>query len=193
MKNRADRVLDLRARLMRKRVIAGLRSVQDGKIAADRGVEVCFFLAGTLFELRDIVRVCHNHNQMAFAHVDLISGVAKDAVGMQFLAEEIGVDGILTTKNHLISAAKHQGLLAIQRLFMLDSEALRTGLKMLTNSQPDAVEILPALILPNVIKRLPGNMPPIIAGGLVENKKELDTILVPPVLAVSTSSIELWK
>ena len=59
-------------------------------------------------------------------------------------------------------------------------------------SQPDAVEILPALVLPSVRERLPGRFP-MIAGGLVETRSELEQIIKPPVLAVSTSRVELWN
>ncbi len=131
---------------------------------------------------------------MVFAHIDLISGVARDSYGMKMLASEIGVDGVLTTKGYLITAAQKAGLLGIQRLFILDSEALRTGLRMLQSSRPDAVEILPALIVPAILRRLPQQLPPIIAGGLVETEEELEGgLLRPPVLAVSTSRAELWS
>ena len=81
---------------------------------------------------------------MIFAHVDLINGIAKDSHGMMMLADELQVDGVLTTRSHLITAAQKAGLLGIQRLFMLDSEALQTGLKMIQVSHPDAVELPPA-------------------------------------------------
>lgn len=189
---RHDRLLHLRAGLARKPVIAGLKGVDEVYRAAESGIKVCFYLTGNVFELRDLVARCREQNQMVLAHVDLISGVAKDYYGMEFLASEIGVDGILTTKGHLITAARKAGLLGIQRLFMLDSEAFRTGLKMLNASKPDAVEILPALILPYIKDRLPKPLPPIIAGGLVETCDELKMILRSPVLAVSTSQVELW-
>jgi len=188
-----DKLLDFRARLSRKPVIAGLKSVDDVSEAHAAGVEVCFYLVGHIFDLRQIVRQCRENGQLSFAHVDLIQGIAGDRYGIQFLAEELEVDGILTTKSHLVSAARSQGLLAIQRLFMLDSESLRSGLRILNSSRPDAVEILPALILPNVEKRLPKGLPPVIGGGLVETEAELQAVLKTPAIAVSTSGKKLWK
>ena len=188
-----DRLLDFRASLVRKPVIAGLKSDKDLMKACEAGIEVCFFLVGNVFELRRVAEGCRNHKQMIFAHVDLIQGVARDKFGIQFLAEELGVDGILTTKGHLIAAAKSNGLLTIQRLFMLDSEALRTGLRMVETSKPDAVEILPALSLPSLARRIPKGLPPMIGGGLVETEEELEAVLRTPAIAVSTSKPELWK
>lgn len=190
---RQDRILALRSGMAQKPIIAGLKGLTEAKRVCEAGIKICFYLTGNIFELRELTRLCQDQGQMVFAHVDLISGIAKDEHGMQVLAQEVGVHGILTTKGYLITAAKKAGLLGIQRLFVLDSEALKTGLRMVSSSQPDAVEILPALILPYMRNRLPKRLPPIIAGGLVETREELEQVLNPPVLAVSTSRTELWN
>lgn len=192
-KLREERLLKLRSSLAQKPIIAGLKGSREVERSALNGIQVCFYLTGHIFELHNLVEQCHGQNQMIFAHVDLISGVAKDSYGMKFLADEIGVDGVLTTRGHLITAAQRAGLLGIHRLFMLDSVAKRTGLKMLESSKPDAVEILPALIIPYIRDRLPKGLPPIIAGGLVENRSELTNVLRSSIMAVSTSKVELWK
>lgn len=191
--DRQDRLLQFRSHIARKPIIAGLKGSSQVSLSAREGIKVCFYLTGHIFELQELVKQCKEQGQMVFAHVDLISGVAKDNYGMQVLASEIGVDGVLTTRGHLITAAKKAGLLGIQRLFMLDSVAQETGLKMIRANKPDAVEMLPALILPFLRERLPKGLPPIIAGGLVEEKHELTSILKPPVMAVSTSKTDLWK
>lgn len=186
----SDRLL---SHLKKKPVIAGIKNIEDASIAVENGVEILFFLTGTLFDLQDLVRRDLNPRPLIFAHVDLLQGIGKDQWGLRFLARDVGVDGILTTRSHLIKAAKKEGLLAIQRLFVLDSEALKTGLSIVKSSQPDAIEILPALILPHIHQRLPVNeLPPIIAGGLIETTDELRAVLKTPARAVSTSRQELW-
>lgn len=185
-----DRLL---SRLKKKPVIAGVKNIDDAALAVERHVEILFFLTGTLFDLRDLVRLELDPRPLVFAHVDLLQGIGKDQWGLRFLARDVGVDGILTTRSHLIKSAKKEGLMAIQRLFVLDSEALKTGLSIVSSSQPDAVEILPALILPHIHQRLPVNdLPPIIAGGLIETADELRAVLKTPARAVSTSRQELW-
>lgn len=183
----------LLSRLKKKPVIAGVKSVDDAVKAVEKQVEILFFLTGTLFDLRELVQRDLTPRPLIFAHVDLLQGIGKDQWGMRFLAQDVGVDGILTTRSHLIKSAKKEGLLAIQRLFVLDSEALKTGLSIVSSSEPDAVEILPALILPHIHQRLPvSDLPPIIAGGLIETVDELKAILKTPARAVSTSRQELW-
>ncbi|NLL42743.1 MAG: glycerol-3-phosphate responsive antiterminator [Firmicutes bacterium] len=191
---RQKRLQSLKEGLARKPIIAGLKGLKEVLRTREAGVKVCFYLTGDIFELRRLAKLCKEQGQMLFAHVDLIGGIAKDGPGMEVLANEVGIDGVLTTKGYLVTAAQKVGMLGIQRLFMLDSEALKTGLRMIQSSQPDAVEILPALVLPAVRERLsPHELPPMIAGGLVETKDELERIVKPPVLAVSTSRSELWN
>ena len=191
---RKRRMQTIREGLGRKPIIAGLKGIKEARLTGEAGVKVCFYLTGDIFELRSLAKFCKEQGQMLFAHVDLIAGIAKDGPGMEVLANEVGIDGILTTKGYLVAAAQKAGMLGIQRLFMLDSEALKTGLRMIESSQPDAVEILPALVVPAVRERLLSHeLPPMIAGGLVETEEELERIVRPPVLAVSTSRAELWN
>jgi len=180
--------------LERTPVIAGIKNLTDVETALDAGVEILFFLSGTIFDLQSLANQAWRRRALVFAHVDLLQGIGRDVPGMRFLAREIQVDGVLTTRTQLIKAAKDEGLYAIQRFFMLDSEALKTAVNVLKNSRPDAVEILPALILPHIWHRLPiAQLPPIIAGGLVETPAELEAVLRTPVKAVSTSRPDLWS
>ena len=90
---RQDKLLRLRANLAQKPIIAGLKGSADSEKSAQAGIKVCFYLTGHIFELRELVQQSKEQGQMVFAHVDLISGVAKDNYGMEMLASEIGVDG----------------------------------------------------------------------------------------------------
>ena len=179
--------------LKRSPIIAGVKSVESAEKAMAAGVSILFFLSGTIFDLKRLVSVRKKETPLVFAHVDLLQGIGKDGSGMRFLARELGVEGILTTRSSLTRAAKQEGLFTIQRVFALDSEALKTGFSVLRSAEPDAVEVLPALILPHIHHRIPvAELPPIIAGGLVETVEELKAILRTPALAVSTSREELW-
>lgn len=187
-----DSLLD---KLEQNPVIAGLRDASAVRLALAKGMQVFFILGGTILELDEVVRAIKaKGDTTAFVHIDLIPGLGKDQVAVDYLAKRVPLDGVVTTRSHLIRAAKDAGLLAIQRLFALDSEAVRTGLNILRSSEPDAVEILPALVLPYLGHKLPvASMPPIIAGGLVETVAELRAVLDSPAVAVSTSRVELWE
>ncbi len=173
--------------------IPALKRVEDVDIAHHYRAKLVFFLTGTLYDLRDVCARGECLGMQVFCHLDLVQGIGKDPAGIKWLATEIGVRGILTTRSTLIRAAKSEGLMAIQRLFMLDSESLKTGLEIIASSRPDAVEILPALVVPSMAHRLPmDRIPPFIAGGLVETIAEIESIMASGALGVSTSKQELW-
>ena len=108
--------------LARNPVIAGtgtLRQLGWQSIGECR----CFLSWGTLLELGPMVSAIKDvPGVLVFLHIDLISGVGKDAAGVEYLAKTLPLDGIVTTRTHLIRAAKDVGLLAAQRLFALDSK-----------------------------------------------------------------------
>ncbi|NPV54838.1 MAG: glycerol-3-phosphate responsive antiterminator [Firmicutes bacterium] len=181
------------SRLRANPVIAGVKSLKDVDVAIRSGLDVIFLLTGTIFDLREAVARARAGGRIIFGHVDLIDGIGKDKAGMRFLAEEIGVDGILTTRNALVRAAMAEGLIAVQRLFLLDSESLKTGVNVVQSTNPHAVEVLPGLVLPAVVHRLPVRaLPPFIGGGLIETREELDAVLATGALGVSTSKKALW-
>lgn len=180
--------------LRRHRVIPGIKGLPELRQALAINAKLVFFLTGSIFSLKEAVRLCAENGTTVFAHVDLLNGIGKDAEGMRFLAQEIGVHGMLSTRSFLVKAAAQAGLLTIQRLFAVDSEALKTGFDVIKSAKPDALEILPALVLPSISQRLPfSELPPVIAGGLLETSDEVDRVLRTPVVAVSTSKALLWR
>jgi len=105
--------------------IPALKRAEDVDVAHHYRARLVFFLTGTLYDLRDVCARCECLGMQVFCHLDLVQGIGKDPAGIKWLATEIGVRGILTTRSTLIRAAKNEGLMAIQRLFMLDSESLK--------------------------------------------------------------------
>jgi glycerol uptake operon antiterminator len=68
-----------------------------------------------------------------------------------------------------------------------------TGEQILKHNQPDAVEILPGIAAPYFIEHIYKELLcPVIAGGLISNKIEIEELFQKGVLAVSTSIKELW-
>lgn len=175
-------------------VIAGVRERAQLSLAVSKGAKLLFYLAGSIFDLEKAAREARSAGALLFVHIDLLAGIGKDAEGVRFLAEHIGVAGVLSTRSYLLKAAAEAGLLTVQRVFALDSEALQTAEKVIRSTAPTAVEILPGLILPQIAHRLPyREMPPVIAGGLVETPAQVEALLASGAMAVSTSRPELWS
>jgi len=138
---------DLKKCFKDRPVIASIRNDTDFKYALNSKVAALFILYGDIFNLPQIMKECKKHNKLVFLHMDLIKGIGRDREGIIYLAKKELCNGIVTTKNNLINIAKKEGLIAIQRLFLLDSAALKTGEQLLKRNQPDAVEILQKFVL----------------------------------------------
>jgi len=175
-------------------VMAGLRDTGKVETAIRHGVGVLFILGEDIFALQGCVAKAHAEERLIFAHMDLIKGIGRDEAGVRFLARNVGVDVILTTRSNLISPAKREGLIAVQRLFVLDSESLEAGVPTVEKAGPDAVEILPGVILPSIAQELGrhGTLPPLIAGGLIRTMAQVEAVLGAGAVAVSTSEVSIW-
>jgi len=174
-------------------IIASIRNDSDFKYALNSKVTAFFILHGDIFNLPRIMKECKEHNKLVFLHIDLIKGIGRDKEGIIYLTRKKLCDGIVTTKSSLIEVAKKEGLIAIQRLFLLDSASLKTGERLLKQNQPDAIEILPGIAAPYFIEHIYKKLLcPVIAGGLISNKIEIEELFQKGILAISTSKKELW-
>jgi glycerol uptake operon antiterminator len=174
-------------------IIAAVRDEKTMDAALQSSVAVIFLLNATLANLKARVRRIKEKEKMVFVHMEMVAGLSKDQAALEFVQTEIGPDGILTTKPNLIQAAKHFGLLTVQRLFILDSLSIQTGLKMLQGNHPDLMEIMPGII-PKVIPEIKRHSQvPIIAGGMVSTKEEIIELLKAGAVAASTSREQLWQ
>ncbi|MPM96720.1 Glycerol uptake operon antiterminator regulatory protein [bioreactor metagenome] len=125
-------------------------------------------------------------------HIDLLEGIGKDRAGFTCLAR-LGVTAIITTKIHIAKLAREHGMIVIQRLFIVDSEAVRTGIKMANHFKPDAIEVLPSTVPERVVKTfiLETGLP-ILAGGCIYDEDNVKETLSKGVVAVSTHQRKLW-
>ena len=189
-----ERQLKLKEELSKRPIIAAIREFEDITVALEKKVLVIFILSGDVFDLIRVKGEIRGLDVLLFAHLDLIEGIGKDKAGIRFLKQEIGIDGILTTRSRLIKFAKKETLFTIQRLFILDSEGLGTGISVVRECSPWAVEVLPGIILPRLkVDLVKQDLPPIIAGGLIRTEKEIKEVLKSGALAISTSRKELWE
>ena len=175
-------------------VIAALRNKDDLKKALWSDVIALFVLSGNISDLSRIMKKAREFDKLVFLHIDLIKGISADKAGVRYLANNNLCDGIVTTRSNLIKVAQKKDLMAVQRLFLLDSAALNSGEKMIKNNDPDAIEILPAIAAPYFIEHVSDRYNcPIIAGGLIREKSEIKELLEKEVMAVSSSDRHLWN
>lgn len=146
-----------------------------------------------LSQLKSLVDYAKRAHKKVLIHFDLIQGLHADEYGMEFLVHEVKPDGILSTRGNIIKLARKHQLIAIQRMFLLDSIALEQNLKLSERFKPDCIELLPGL-MPHIISFIHKRTKiPIIAGGLITCQDEVDQAMDAGAIAISTSNKELWK
>ncbi|WP_188454108.1 glycerol-3-phosphate responsive antiterminator [Virgibacillus oceani] len=173
-------------------ILPAIRKMKDFDKALETTHDSIVFLETRLAQLKSLVDYTKRANKLALVHFDLIHGLKADEYGMEFLIREVKPDGILSTRGNVISLAKKNKLLAIQRIFLLDSLALEHNLKSIARYQPDCTEVLPGLIPELITQIYKKTAIPVIAGGLVTSEKEIASALESGARAVSTSNSALW-
>jgi len=181
--------------LQSSKVLCAIRSMDKFDAALESRAEFMIFLTGDIFSLEEKIRLAHRRNKKVLVHAELISGVKQDRAGIRYIGKKLGADGLITTRRGLILQAREEGLWTVQRLFVLDSAALTTGMEVVKKTSPDAIEVLPGIAAPHfasIIKK--ETHLPIIAGGLIRTSEDLKNVLEEKdILAVSTSESSLWN
>lgn len=174
-------------------VIAAVRDDHHLEQAILSKVGTVFLLSGSINSLKQACAKVKLAGRLCFLHVDLIEGLRPDQQGLRFIAENIGPNGIITTKSACVKWAQAVGLLTVQRIFMLDSTAVHDGLRNILACQPDLVEIMPGVSEKAIRMACDHFKRPLIAGGLISSPEEVRAALAAGALAVSTSEASLWE
>ena len=170
--------------LLDEPVIAAVKTDDALTAALASPCSTVFLLASTLLNV--------GAGKLAVVHIDLVDGLSAREVAVNSLIALCHPDGIISTHPSLIRRARHQGLLTIQRAFILDSLSLNNLSGQLEQGKPDFVEILPG-IMPRVITEISTRTRvPVIAGGLLRDKADVMAAMRAGASAVSTSAPELW-
>lgn len=174
-------------------IIPAARSMEGFKAALTHTVVPgVVLLFGDINSLPGLISQAKEHKKCIILHVDLFDGIGKDKAGIRFLAR-LGITAIITTKTHLCKMAREEGMIVIQRLFLMDSDSLRTGLNLVRSFKPDAIEILPGSVPASVVKKIVDETGlPVLAGGLIRTQEDVAHAIERGISAVSTSRQELW-
>ncbi len=190
---RGDCLDEIMEDLKRFPVIPAIRDVSRIDAAVSKKSRCIFLLTGNILNIKNIVRRVKSANRRIFLHLDLLEGISKNSMGIKYIAQEIKPDGVITTRANLINCAKTEGLFTIQRIFVLDSLAIDNAVRSIKNVNPDAIEILPAVI-PKIIRRVcQRTRHPIIAGGLIEDEQEVREALKEGAWAISVTKEDIWN
>ena len=155
--------------------------------------QVIFILFGNVCNIGEIVRKVKEGKKTAIVPRDLVTGLSSQEISVDFIKKATQADGIISTKPMMVKRAKELGLLTIQRFFIIDSIALENSKRQIEVYHPDCVEIMPG-IMPKILKDIRSFVSvPVIAGGLLTEKKDVMSALSAGADAISTTNRNLWK
>lgn len=173
-------------------IIAAVKNTDGLKRCLESECQVVFVLYANLCDIARIVRELKAAGKIVMVHVDLVQGLSAKEVVVDFIKNNTEADGVVSTKPQLIKRAIELGMYGILRTFIIDSMALSTIKKQIDTYHPSVVEIMPG-IMPSVLEDVRGYTDiPIIAGGLIVDKKEIMKAFAAGADAISTTKEDLW-
>jgi len=174
------------------KIIAAARSNEELLIASKSKADIIFMLSANISDIKKQTELVHSNGKKIFIHLDLAEGIGKDEYGIRFVKEQ-GIDGIISTRTSIIKMARKEGLFTVQRFFIVDSQSVATTVETAKISKADMIEIMPGTIS-KIISRLKDELKtPIVAGGLIETKKEINEAISCGATAISTGKQEFWE
>ena len=177
---------------MKKPIAAAIRTEKDFSTALRSNVDMVFLLHSNIMTVNQCVKEIHSAGKKAFIHVDFAEGIGKDRFGLEFLAKQ-GVDGVLTTRTNIVKSAREFDLITVQRFFIVDSHSVDTAVESIRIAKPDVVEIMPGVVCRKIKEFADKSSTPILVGGLIEFKEDVDNAIKAGATAVSTATRELWN
>ena len=169
-------------------IITAVKDEQGLEKALKTDSPVVFLLFGNICNITGLVDQVKNSGKIAIVHVDLIQGLSSKEVAVDFIHQNTRADGIICTNAPLVRL----GMIGGQRTVLIDSMALETTKKQLLTFQPDFMELMPG-VMPKILKTVRGYTEiPLVAGGLISDKKDILAAFDAGVDAVSTTREELW-
>lgn len=178
---------------MDQKILPASANMKDFERFLESSFEIGVFLDLHISQLKNVSLMAKQRNKKMIYHVDLIQGIRNDEYATEFICQEFNPYGLISTKSGVILKAKQKGVIAIQRIFLIDSHALEKSYKLIKKTQPDYIEVLPGA-MPWMIKEVKEHLQtPILAGGLIRNSDEVLNALEAGATSITTSKTELWN
>jgi glycerol uptake operon antiterminator len=175
-------------------LIASVREEKALEAALASRCQAVFLLSASIGQLAEVGQAVAQAGKLLFIHLDFVAGLGRDEEALAFLAQTAHPTGLITTRSGLVQPVRKLGMIPLQRLFLLDSQSLNTGIESARSSRAEVVEVLPGII-PRAIGAIRTRLPQtlIIAGGLVRAPRDVGRALLAGASGISTSSTALWQ
>jgi glycerol uptake operon antiterminator len=155
--------------------------------------KIGIFLDMHIGQMKNISKLANQFEKKMIYHVDLIHGIKNDEFATEYICQEFKPYGLISTKGTVIQKAKQKGVVAVQRMFLIDTHAIEKSYKLIERTQPDYLEVLPGA-MPKMITEVKERVKiPIFAGGLIRTTEDVLAALDAGASAITTSKRDLWE
>lgn len=176
-------------------IVPSVRRLKDLELAVRARSDYVLLSEVHIGNLEPLAARCSEAGKMVLVHADLIGGFKADRDGIKLLRNMFHVDGVLSQSAHVVTAAKKAKLLAIQRVFIMDSRSLDRSLAALGEARPDGIEVLPGALAKSHFDLFDqwGDSSALIAGGMVRTREEAAELFELGYEAITASTPDLWR
>ncbi|KKI93457.1 glycerol-3-phosphate responsive antiterminator GlpP [Bacillus sp. SA1-12] len=176
-----------------QKILPAFSSIKQFEKFLQSDYEIGVFLETHISQLANIQKLANQYQKKIIYHVDLIHGLKNDDYATEYICQEFDPYGLISTKSNVILKAKQKGVIAIQRMFLIDSHALERSYRLVEKTKPDYIEVLPGA-MPWMIREVKERTNiKIFAGGLIRTIKEVEDALEAGAEAITTSKREIWE
>jgi glycerol uptake operon antiterminator len=176
-----------------QQIIPAAKNVKDFEKLLGGPWIYIILLQSHVAQLQPLMQLARRRDKRILLHADLVQGLKHDEAAAQFLCQFVKPYGLISTHSSVLSVAKKHKMVAIQRVFLLDSQSLETSFRVLAASDPDYVEVIPG-VMPHVISEVKAKTRvPLLAGGFIRTREDVERALAAGASAVTTSRKELWE
>lgn len=175
-----------------QKVIPAISNHQELKAFLQSHLVYGILMNFQLAQLAELVLEMKNHHKKVLIHSELIKGLSSDEYGAIYLIQSLKVDGIISSKPKVIDICKKRKVIGILRFFLKDSISLEQSLDVAIKTNPDYLEVLPALCT-DIISEIKSRIHcEIMMGGLIRSKDQIKECLSAGAIAVTTSNPNFW-
>jgi glycerol uptake operon antiterminator len=180
-------------RKMNQKILPACSNMKDFERFLKSPYEIGVFLEMHVAQLKNVSAMAEAHGKKMLYHVDMIQGIKSDDYSTEFICQEYKPYGLISTKSNVILKTRQKGILAVQRVFLLDSHALEKSYKLIKKTQPDFIEVLPGA-MPHLIAEVREEAGiPLFAGGFIRSVEDVENALNAGAVGVTTSQKDIWK
>jgi glycerol uptake operon antiterminator len=131
-----------------------------------------------LLELAPLLVQAYQRQYAVYVNIDHAEGIHPDAAGLQYLARQLCIAGVISANPRVLAIAKMHSLETVLRIFAADSTGLESALETFDPTYIDLLDISPALAIPYISPPLTSVLPlPFIGSGLISTGEQVQAVL----------------